>query len=309
MKTELMTKVTRTFGKAGFQLRKHSPEILAVAGVVGTVTSAVMACKATTKLSGIIDKAKEDIEAIHEAEQYPEKLTEEYTPEDAKKDLAIVYVQTGVKIVKLYGPAVALGALSLGSMLTSNRILRKRNVALAAAYTAVDKSFKKYRSRVVERFGEELDKELRYNVKAKEIEETIVDENGEEKVVTKTVMVADPNEYSEFARCFMEGSRGWDDDPEYRLMYLKSQQNAANERLKSRGYLFLNEVYEMLDIPPTKAGAMVGWIFDEKHPIGDNFVDFGIYNTNNPKCRDFVDGTEPAIWLDFNVDGPILNYL
>ena len=309
MKSELMLKATRTFHKAGFQLKKHSPEILAAAGVVGTVASAVMACKATTKLSGIIDKAKEDIETIHEAEQYPETLTEEYTPEDAKKDLAIVYAQTGVKIVKLYGPAVALGVLSLSGMLASNHILRKRNIALAAAYTAVDKSFKKYRGRVIERFGEAMDKELRYNVKAKEIEEVVVDEKGEEKVVKKTVMVADPNEYSEFARCFMEGSTGWDDDPEYRLMFLKSQQNAANERLKSRGYLFLNEVYEMLDIPPTKAGQCVGWIYDEKHPIGDNFVDFGIYNTNNPKCRDFVDGTEPAIWLDFNVDGPILNHL
>lgn len=309
MKTELMNKVSRTFHKAGFQLKKHSPEILAAAGVVGTVTSAVMACKATTKLSGILDKAKEDIETIHEAEQHPENLAEEYTPEDAKKDLAIVYVQTGVKIIKLYGPAVALGALSLGGMLTSNHILRKRNIALAAAYTAVDKSFKKYRGRVIERFGEELDKELRFNVKAKEIEETVVDEKGKEKTVKKTVMVADPNCYSEYARCFMEGSTGWDNDPEYRVMFLRNQQNAANERLKARGYLFLNEVYEMLDIPPTKAGAVVGWIYDEKHPTGDNFVDFGIYDTNNPKCRDFVEGTEPAIWLDFNVDGYILNDL
>lgn len=309
MKTELMNKVSRTFHKAGFQLKKHSPEILAAAGLVGTVTSAVMACKATTKLSGILDKAKEDIETIHEAEQYPETLAEAYTPEDAKKDLAIVYVQTGVKIVKLYGPAMALGALSLSGMLASNHILRKRNIALAAAYKAVDTSFKKYRGRVIERFGEELDKELRFNVKAKEIEETVVDEKGEEKTVKKTVMVADPNCYSDYARCFMQGSTGWDDDPEYRLTFLRAQQNAASERLKARGYLFLNEVYEMLDIPPTKAGAQVGWIYDEKHPKGDNFVDFGIYNTNNPKCRDFVEGTEPAIWLDFNVDGYILDDL
>lgn len=309
MKTELISTMTRAVCKVGFELKKHSPEILAAAGVIGTVTSAVMACKATTKLSGILDKAKEDIETIHEAEQYPENLAEEYTPEDAKKDLAIVYVQTGVKLLKLYGPAIALGALSLTGMLTSNHILRQRNIALAAAYTAVDTGFKKYRGRVIERFGEEMDKELRYNVKAKEIEEVVIDEKGEETVVKKTVMVADPNEYSEFARCFMEGSSGWDPDPEYRLMYLKSQQNAANERLKARTYLFLNEVYEMLDIPPTKAGQSVGWIYDEKHPVGDNFVDFGIYNTNNPKCRDFVEGTEPAIWLDFNVDGPILNYL
>lgn len=309
MNTELMNKATRTLHKAGFQLKKHSPEILAVAGVIGTVSAAVMACKATTKLGGIIDKTKEDLDAIHAAAEHPETLPEEYTPEDAKKDLAIVYIQTGVKIVKLYGPAVALGALSLTGMLTSNHILRKRNIALAAAYATVDKSFKAYRGRVVERFGEELDKELRYNIKAKEVKETVVDENGKKKTVKTMVNVTDPNTYSEYARCFMQGSTGWDKDPEFRLMFLKSQQNAANERLKARGYLFLNEVYEMLDIPPTKAGACVGWIYDEKHAYGDNFVDFGIYNVNDPNCRNFVDGTESAIWLDFNVDGYILDNL
>lgn len=308
MKTELITTVSRAFCKAGFELKKHSPEILAVVGVVGTVASAVMACKATTKLSGIVDKAKEDIETIHEAEQYPETLAEEYTPEDAKKDLAIVYVQTGVKILKLYGPAIALGALSLTGLLTSNHILRQRNIALAAAYTAVDTSFKAYRGRVVERLGEEMDKELRYNIKAKEIEETVVDEKGKEKTVKKTIMVTDPNTYSDYARCFMEGSKGWHEDHEYRLAFLKAQQNAASERLKARGYLFLNEVYEMLAIPPTKAGAVVGWIYDEKHPTGDNFVDFGLYR-NDAQAAAFVEGTEPAIWLDFNVDGYILDNL
>ena len=175
-KTEIINNMTRTFNRVGFKVKKHSPEILMAAGVIGTVTSAVMACKATTKLSDIMDESKKTVDQIHYAIENPEELPEEYTPEDGKKDLAITYVQTGIKLAKLYAPAVILGSLSITAMVSSNNILRKRNITLAAAYTAIDKSFKDYRGRVVERFGKELDKELRYNIKAKEFEERVVDE-------------------------------------------------------------------------------------------------------------------------------------
>ena len=110
----------------------------------------------------------------------PDKVNEEYTQDDGNKDLAIVYTQTALKVAKVYAPAVILGGLSITAILTSKNILRKRNIALAAAYTAVDKSFKEYRGRVVERFGKELDKELRYNIKAKDVEETVTDEKGKD---------------------------------------------------------------------------------------------------------------------------------
>lgn len=306
-KFELINSVTRTFNKAGFQLKKHSPEILAVAGVVGLVTSAVMACKATTKAGTIVDEMKDEMEKIHEVASKADLET--YSEEDMKKDTAIVYVQTGVKFAKLYGPSIILGTLSIASILTSNNILRKRNVALAAAYTAVDKSFKEYRGRVVERFGKELDRELKYNIKAKEVTETVTDEKGKEKTVTKTVSVVDPNIYSDYARFFDDGCNGWDKDSEYNLMFLKHQQNHANELLRSKGHLFLNEVYDMLGIPRTKAGQVVGWIYDEECPVGDNFVDFGIYDVYNEKARDFVNGYERTILLDFNVDGNILDMM
>lgn len=309
LKTELVNKATRSFHKAGLKLKKHSPEILAVAGVVGIVASTVMACKATTKVSGIIDEAKKDIDTIHYAVENPEALTETYTEEDSKKDLAIVYANAAGKLIRLYGPSVALGTLSIAAMLTSNNILRKRNIALAAAFTTVDTGFKDYRKRVVERFGEELDKELKYNIKAKEIEETVVNEDGSETTITKTVNVADPNRYSEFARFFDDGCTGWSKDSEYNLMFLKHQQNHANDMLKSRGYLFLNDVYDMLGIPKTKAGQIVGWVYDEENPIGDNFVDFGIFDIYNEKARDFVNGYERTILLDFNVDGNILDLM
>lgn len=304
-----MSKLTRTLNRVGLKLKKHSPEILVVTGVVGTVASAVMACKATTKIDEVLAETKDNID---KTKDYVEKkgFSEKYTEEDYKKDLTIFYAKGGLELVKLYAPSVALGALSITAILSGHNVLRKRNVALAAAYATVEKGFKEYRGRVVERFGEELDRELKYNIKAKEVEETTVDEKtGEEKVTKKTVNVADPNNYSTYARFFDDGCTGWTKDPEYNLMFLKNQQRYANDLLKSRGHLFLNEVYDMLGIPRTKAGQVVGWIYDEEYPNGDNFVDFGIYDLYNEKARDFVNGYEKTILLDFNVDGDIMNLI
>ena len=308
--SNIVNSATKAFHRVGFQIKKHSPEILLVTGITGVVTSAVMACKATTKVDAIIEESKKSIDTIHEGMEAGNICDVEYTEEDGKKDLAIVYIQTGVKFTKLYGPSVLLGLTSIGCILASNNIIHKRNVALSAAYTAIDRSFKGYRSRVIERFGENMDRELRYNIKTQEVKETVVDEEtGKKKTVKSTVSVVDPNTYSDYARFFDEYCAGWTKDAEYNLMFLRQQQNYANELLKSRGHLFLNEVYDMLGIDRTKAGNIVGWIYDEKHPFGDNFVDFGIYVLDNEKARDFVNGRERSILLDFNVDGDILSLM
>ena len=305
-KTELMAGMARKMHKLGFKVKQRSPEILVIGGAIGVVASAVMACKATLKVNEVLDEAKTQIDTVHEVANDP-NMSEKYTEEDKKKDLSIVYVQTGVKLVKLYGPSVVLGVASLACILTSHKILRKRNVALAAAYATVDRSFKEYRGRVVERFGEELDRELKYNIKAKQVEEKVVNEDGTETVVTKTVNAVDPTQYSEYARFFDDGCIGWEKNPEYNLMFVRQVQNWANERLKSRGYLFLNEVYEMFGFPMTEAGQVVGWVYDKE--IGDGFVDFGVYDLYNEKARDFVNGRERVILLDFNVDGNVAKLL
>lgn len=312
MRSDFANGLSRAFGRVGFQLKKHSPEILLATGVIGGIASAVLACKATTKINGIIEETKDKVEMIHEGveagqvigvEDGETKIVE-YSQEDGTKDLAIVYTQTGIKLLKLYGPALALGAASLGCILASHNIIHKRNVALGAAFAAIDTSFKEYRGRVKERFGEQLDRELKYNIKAQEVEETVVDEKGNEKTVKKTINTADPNNYSDYARFFDEYCVGyWNKNAEDNLFFLKQQQNWANEKLKTRGYLFLNEVYEMLGIPVTKAGQVVGWVYDSDR--GDGYVDFGIYNLYNEKARDFVNGRERSILLDFNVDGNI----
>ena len=299
-------KLMKTYKKVELKAIKHSPEILAGVGVVGVVGSLVMACKATTKLSDILEESKEQLDKIKEVAADP-AYEEKYSQDDAKKDTTITYVQTAMKVTKLYAPSVILCASSLGCLLASNNILKKRNAALSAAYMTVDKSFKEYRKRVADRFGEEVEKEIRYNIKAEEI--TKVDENGNE--VTETVKIMDgtddPNSYSDYARFFDESCAAWQNDAEYNLTFLKAQQQYANDLLKARGRLFLNEVYRMLGIDETKAGQVVGWVYNPDNPTGDNFVDFGIYNMQRERVRAFVNGYEPNILLDFNVDGVIWN--
>lgn len=302
MKKELMNKATRSLYKTGFKLRKHSPEILVVAGVAGVVVSAVMACKATLKVNDVLDESKETIDKIHSVAG--ENNVYDYTEEDCRKDLMIVYAQTGIKLAKLYAPSIMLGSLSLTGIIASNQILRKRNVALAAAYATVDKGFKEYRGRVIERFGSRIDHELKHNVKALEVEETVVDEDGKKSVVTKKLDVMEDvtHGHNTYSRIFDSGCRGWEKDPEYNMAFLLATQAQANDKLKAQGFLFLNEVYSMLGIPASKAGQVVGWIYNADNPLGDNYVDFGIFET----CQgDFVNGRERSIWLDFNVDGNI----
>lgn len=307
MKNEIITKASRLLSTAGLKLKQHSPEICMTVGIVGTVASTVLACKATTKVGKILDESKQTIDVIHSGMENGNIEGHEYTQEDGKKDLTIVYAQTGIKLFKLYAPAIALGTLSIASIVAGHKILKGRNLALAAAYTVVDKGFKDYRKNVVDRFGKEIDKELRYNIKAEEIETEYTDEKG--KVKTKKEIVSTVNDGpSDFARFFDETADSWQKDPEYNLMFLRRQQEWANELLRSKGHLFLNEVYDMLGMQRTQAGQIVGWIYDEKNPIGDNYVDFNIYS-GTERSRMFVNGYEKSILLDFNVDGVIYNLI
>lgn len=307
MKQEIINKATRLLSSAQYQVKKHSPEILMVAGIAGTIVGTVLACKATTKVSEIIEEKNKNVEDVHTC---LEDNTKEYTEEDSKKDLTIIYAQTGVKLFKLYAPAIGVMALSFASIIAGHKVLKKRNIAIAAAYAAIDKGFKQYRKNVIEEFGEGVDQQMRFGLKSKEIKKK--DKDG--KTVKETEYYIDPEEnpldnISEYARFFDAASENFAKDPEYNMMFLRRQQDYANEMLKARGHLFLNEVYDLLDIPRSKAGQVVGWVYDKNgNTKGDNYVDFGLYR-NDQGTRRFVNGLEYNILLDFNVDGVIYDII
>jgi hypothetical protein len=293
-------KMMLTLNKLKFKTVKYSPEIFMYAGAVGVIGAGVLACKSTLKLNSVIDSKKSTIKQIHDLRDSGD---DDYTEQDAKKDLAIVYTSTALDIAKLYAPAVILGGISLAAMIQSHNILNKRNAALAAALTTATESFNRYRKNVVERYGEDIDRELRYGIKKEKI--TTVDENGKTKKETVDVVKNGLEDYSDYARFYDDGCNGWSKDPDYNKMFLKAQQQYANDKLVAQGYLFLSDVYNMLGIPESKASRVVGWVYNPENPDGDNYVDFGIFDVTKENSRDFVNGYEPVILLDFNVDGNI----
>lgn len=303
------TALSKFAGRSGLVLKKYSPEILLVAGIVGAVGSTVLACRATLKVEGVLLKHRQNLDKINDTWTMVENKTipfAEYTDKDHKKDTALVYVQTGLEFVKLYGPALSLGALSIASLVGGHGIMKSRNVALVAAYKAVEESFSAYRKRVVEELGEDKDYIYRHGLKVDQVTENVVDESGKSKKVKKEVLSkGDTNGYSMYAVFYDDGCKQWTKNPEYNLMYLKSQQNYFNDILKTRGHVFLNEVYDALGVPRTKAGSVVGWVIGD----GDNFIDFGIFDPDKKKSREFVNGYERVILLDFNVDGVIYDLI
>lgn len=309
-KFKIVNGFTRGFNKVVLSGKKHTPEILVIGGVVCGVAGAIMACKATLKVDEV---NKENAEKLSKMEKAVEagvtEANEEYAVEDFENDKKTLRIQTAVKYAKLYGPAVLLGTVSVVSILGGHRILHKRVVGLTAAYTALDTTFKDYRGRVIERFGQELDKELRFNIKSKEIEEVVTNEDGTETTVVKTVDVIDESDVlgGLYAFFFDESSRDWTKDPEFNKTFVLKQQNYFNDLLHRRGYVFLNEVREGLGLERVPAGQVVGWVYDETNPDheGDNFIDFGLFNVHRQANRRFVNGLERSVLINPNCDGVI----
>lgn len=290
------SKISGIISNVSFSLRKHSPEILIGAGVVGVVVSTVLACKATLKADDVLKDAGEKVKAINDKKDISEK--------DAKKEKVAVYARTSLKLVKLYSVPAAIGAASIASIITSHSISRRRYSAMAAAYATVDKGFKAYRKNVVERFGDEVDRQLKYGIKPTEVKEKVTDEDGKTKTVKKTIDVVEDLP-SDYARFFDESNPYWQKDAEFNKMFLRAQQSFFNDKLRVEKRVFLNDVYKALGFPTTKAGQVVGWVFDPERSDIDNYIDFGIWDVHKAAVRDFVNGYERSILLDFNVDGNI----
>ena len=298
----MLTNVSKVTGRTGLKVKKYSPEILVGVGIVGMVATTVLACKSTIKAVDIIDETKETLEKINTVH---ENNLENYTEEDYRKDMAITYIQTGVKLLKVYWMPITTGVVSIGCIFGSTRILRARNIAIGAAYKTLQKAFDDYRNRVINEFGKEKDEKFRYGIEEKTIKVEEIGEDGKKKKVKASQEMIDVNKISEYAKFFDSSSKYWAKMPEQNLLFLKGKQNYFNDLLRTRGHVFLNEVYDALDIDHTMCGAVTGWILNEN---GDGFVDFGIFNGEEANRR-FVNGLENCILLDFNVDGVIYDLI
>ena len=289
--------ISRAVRKVGFKLKKHAPEILTGLGIGSGAACLVLSNKTThDKLDDILDEHNEEMDEIREES------------ENLKKDTFKRYAKTAGKLAKAYGPALACGAVSVTCAISGCKISHDRNVALAGAYAALDQGFKKYRENVKERYGEEIDKELRAGVKKGiSVEET--DENGKTKKKKTDAILDGEVKASDTSRFFDSSCVDWSEDPEVNKKFLRIQENVLTEMLTRRGYLFLNDVYKALGFEPTDAGQRLGWKYDPEDPTLANCVSFGIFETNRvavdaAKTR-FINGLEPVVLLEFNYDGDL----
>lgn len=288
--------------KGSLKLRKRSPEILIVCGIVGSVAAIVSACKATTKIDGILEERQAQIDKV---EEWKAKGDEElYSEEDAGRDKLIINLQTAGKIAKMYAPAIALEAVSIGALLTSHNIMARRNLALGASYAAIKKAFDEYRDRVTDKFGSEVDKQMRYGGHQEKIKTKITDEDGKDKIVSEGVTVIDDPKEDSCLRYFTKSNPYWDSDPEYVRLFLKNRQDDANDKLRNHGYLVINDVFQALGFTTTKAGMISGWIKNGKK--GDGYVEFDVTKVKIPNEFGKL---EDAFAIDFNIDGVIYNDL
>jgi len=274
--------VTRAIGKGSLTIKKNSPHILFVGGIAGVVTATVLACRATIKSDKLLSEIQVEIDEVKQADM-------------GQRDVAYVYGKSALRLTQAYAPALAVGGVSIFALTTSHIQMTRRNATLTAAYASLHAAYMAYRDRVREEFGAEKEKELYYGV-------TLEEAKNEAGKLAKFKTV-DPNAVSPYARFFDEGSPNWHKNSEFNRLFIQCQQNYANNILTARGHLFLNEVYDMLGINRSSAGQVVGWVINGE---GDNFVDFGLFEAHQ---AGFINGHEPSILLDFNVDGVVVDLI
>ena len=306
---DLSKTLVKIFGPLEFFVKKHSPEMLVGVGIIGVIGSTVLCCKASMKAEIVLINHRDKMGLIERAEKYQ---TEDnpYSDKDKKKDLTVAYTQTAVDFIKLYGPSVTLGLLSIACIIGGHGLLKKRNVAIMAAYKALEEGFASYRQRVIEEHGAQKDYMYCHNLREETVTTTEVGEDGKEHKVKQTVLIPrGPASPSIYAKYFEEGgSTEWSRQHGYNLAFLRTQQTFFNDLLRIKGHVFLNDVYRALGFDDTEFGAVVGWrVPREKHSdqeyTGDTYVDFDL---ENPYNHTFLNGdNSAAVRLDFNVDGII----
>lgn len=310
MKLRLPQPITRFIGKVMLKAKANGPDICVVTGLLCGGAAVIMVGVNTWKNK---DKLSEDVKNIKQAKENGNEEEVLIPVETRKKELNRCYATLVKDIGKAYWlPAV----LETGSvvLIWGGRILFRREMAaLGAAYAMLMDSFQKYRNRVVEDQGAEADSKYMFGDNL-----IVTNEDGEGN--TKIAVAHDPNKnISRYARWFDAGeydsendiwlwrNPAWRPDCARNEATLRFKQQVVNDNLKAYGYVFLNDVYKELGLPPTKEGQIVGWTIDG----GDRYIDFGIWpSRDRPKSlavnEPFMRGESPNVMLDFNVDGPIL---
>lgn len=286
--------ITRFTSRSAARIKKNSPKILFYAGIVGTVATTVLASRATLRAVPVVERFKEERGEL-DSFYLDKKVDQDVYDNTVRRQ----YTEAAVDLTKLYGPTVLVGVGSLVALTKSHQQLTTRNTALTMAYTGLFKTFDSYRNRVREELGEERDLQFLHGTVQQEIE--YKDKNGRTRI--KSITALDPSSAAALSYYYDENCPSWFKDPGYNQNTLDGLQEWANIVLQKQGHLFLNEVYDMLKIPHTREGNILGWVFED---LGNNdtFVSFG-----HQADGEFIAGFKRDVMLNFNIHGPILELI
>jgi hypothetical protein len=123
----------------------NSPTLLTALGVTGTISTAVLAVRATFQAADLIYNERDR-----------QDLMELGHPLDRKEEFQLVW--------KVYIPPVASGVVTIVCIIMANRIGHRRAAAVAAAFTVSQEAFEKYREKVVEKIGDKQERAVRDDV-------------------------------------------------------------------------------------------------------------------------------------------------
>lgn len=307
--------------------KQHAPEIMIVGSVISGAAALFFTAKGTIKLDKVLDDHDERVNNVKknyipeeklkeiESSEEPVKLEVDVTEEEEKaykKDLTKEYVKTVGNVALAYAPAAGCAVASLALTLGAHGIMRKRLIVAVSALESVSAAFAEYRQRVKDAYGEEAEHDILIGKKVNTVEVEEVGKNGKTKTVKHEEVTVDGN-CSPFARFFDNANpKFWDSDEvgvrEYNKEMLIGCQKTANLLLRTNGFLFLNDVFDLLGFPKTPEGQLYGWIDNTED--GDGYVSFGLIEDNNedPVFKRPEDDAQNDAWLlDFNVDGVIID--
>lgn len=289
-----LSSITRVGHRTALKLKKHSPQILFYGGIVGTVATTVLASRATLRAVPVFEELKHERALLEEDTVAGRVEDEEFTNQAVRQ-----YTIAGMKLTKLYAPSVIIGVASIAALTKSHQQLVNRNSALTVAYTGLFKTFQNYRERVREDHGVLQDQQYLHGTVVQEYE--VEGKNG--KISKKELVTLDPSSAAALTYYFNESSASWVPDPGYNQTMIDGTERWANVVLDRQGHLFLNEVFDMMGLPHTMEGQVLGWV---KEDLGNNdtFVSFGHHADG-----EFLAGYTKDVMLNFNIHGPILDLI
>nr|DAY27737.1 MAG TPA: hypothetical protein [Caudoviricetes sp.] len=263
-----LTIVTRLIGKGALVASKHAPAILTGLGIAGFTATTVLAAKQTLSVGEATWEDLNELSTVKAAED-----EEKFEKKDIQIAKARAWAKLAGSLVKHYALPLSIGTASAISLILAHRISAKRIAGLSMAYAGLEESFRKYQDKMKESLGEETVEKIIDHSNEKALDEAkkqYYDETGREFQLKPEEFMRELG-VSPYAVVFDQNAGAWEGNEDYSLMILHAQENYANDILRTRGYLLLNEVYKGLGLPQTSAGAVVGWVYDNED--GDGIVE------------------------------------